>query len=102
MLARGYSELRLCNDLQVFDTAGEQTIELSQLVGHDGPVWQVTWAHPKFGSLLASCSLDQKVIIWKEAQEAQWVQVTSACLHDHITHLVGPLQSSRIASGKQI
>ena len=61
--------------LQVFDTAGEQTVELSQLIGHDGPVWQVTWAHPKFGSLLASCSLDHKVIVWKEAQEAQWVQV---------------------------
>ena len=46
--------------MQVFDTAGEHTVELSQLIGHDGPVWQVTWAHPKFGSLLASCSLDQQ------------------------------------------
>ncbi len=50
-------------------------MELSQLIGHEGPVWQVTWAHPKFGSLLASCSLDHKVIVWKETQEAQWVQV---------------------------
>ena len=70
--------------LQVFDTAGEQTVELSQLIGHDGPVWQVTWAHPKFGSLLASCSLDHKVIVWKEAQEAQWVQVGGA----HPAHLL--------------
>ena len=68
------------NPMQVFDTAGEQTVELSQLLGHDGPVWQVTWAHPKFGSLLASCSLDHKVIVWKETQEAQWVQVGSACM----------------------
>lgn len=34
---------------------------------HEGPVWQVAWAHPKFGSLLASCSYDGKVIIWKES-----------------------------------
>ena len=26
---------------------------------HDGPVWQVAWAHPKFGTLLASCSFPQ-------------------------------------------
>ena len=28
---------------------------------HEGPVWQVAWAHPKFGSILASCSYDRKV-----------------------------------------
>lgn len=36
------------------------------LARHEGPVWQVAWAHPKFGSLLASCSYDGRVIIWKE------------------------------------
>ena len=29
-------------------------------------MWQLDWAHPKFGSILASCSYDRKVIIWKE------------------------------------
>lgn len=28
---------------------------------HEGPVWEVAWAHPKFGNLLASCSYDRKV-----------------------------------------
>ena len=28
---------------------------------HEGPVWQVSWAHPMFGNLLASCSYDRKV-----------------------------------------
>jgi len=28
---------------------------------HEGPVWQVAWAHPKYGSILASCSYDRKV-----------------------------------------
>jgi hypothetical protein len=28
---------------------------------HEGPVWQVAWAHPKFGNLLASASYDNKV-----------------------------------------
>ena len=38
---------------------------------HEGPVWQVAWAHPKYGSLLASCGYDRKVIIWKEG-DAGW------------------------------
>lgn len=40
-------------------------------------MWQVAWAHPKFGSILASCSYDRKVIIWKETAEHQWIQVKS-------------------------
>lgn len=38
-------------------------------------MWQVTWAHPKFGSLLASCSYDGKVFIWKEASPNSWIKV---------------------------
>ncbi|OMO82616.1 hypothetical protein CCACVL1_11859 [Corchorus capsularis] len=47
---------------------------LSTLSGHQGPVWQVAWAHPKFGSLLASCSYDGRVIIWKEGNQNKWSQ----------------------------
>ena len=34
---------------------------VADLKGHDGPVWQLAWAHPKFGTILASCSYDKKV-----------------------------------------
>ncbi|XP_031094419.1 protein transport protein SEC13 homolog B-like [Ipomoea triloba] len=50
------------------------TQHLATLSGHRGPVWQVAWAHPKFGSLLASCSYDGKVIIWKEGNQNEWTQ----------------------------
>lgn len=33
---------------------------------HTAPVWQLAWAHPSFGSILASCSYDGRVFIWKE------------------------------------
>jgi len=39
---------------------------ITELRGHEGPVWQVAWCHPKFGNMLASCGYDRKVIIWKE------------------------------------
>ncbi|GAX74890.1 hypothetical protein CEUSTIGMA_g2336.t1 [Chlamydomonas eustigma] len=69
--------------VKVFDVVGEQHVHLADLRGHEGPVWQVAWAHPRFGSLLASCSFDHRVIIWKETHEGQWQQVyiTPSTLH---------------------
>ena len=26
----------------------------------------MTWSHPRFGSLLASCGFDRKIYLWKE------------------------------------
>ena len=41
---------------------------VATLRGHQAPVWQVAWSHPRWdGGLLASCSFDGKVIIWKES-----------------------------------
>jgi len=45
---------------------------LADLKGHEGPVWQVAWAHPKFGVVLASCSYDRKVLVWKETSPNAW------------------------------
>lgn len=68
-------------NIKVFDVLGEQITHLADLSGHEGPVWQVAWAHPKFGSLLASCSFDNKVIIWKETSDNIWSQVYQSALH---------------------
>ncbi|CAD6196557.1 unnamed protein product [Caenorhabditis auriculariae] len=43
-----------------------QSFPIAELAGHSGPVWKVSWAHPKFGGLLASAAYDKKVIIWQE------------------------------------
>ena len=47
---------------------------------HEGPVWQVCWSHPKFGGLLASCSYDSKVFIWKEENG------TFTKIYEHLVH----------------
>jgi len=36
--------------------------------GHRAAIWKVDWAHPEFGQVLASCSDDRTVIIWKEKE----------------------------------
>uniref|UniRef100_A0A8C4QA04 Protein SEC13 homolog n=2 Tax=Eptatretus burgeri TaxID=7764 RepID=A0A8C4QA04_EPTBU len=52
--------------VKIFDIKNGSQILAADLRGHEGPVWQVAWAHPMFGNVLASCSYDRKVIIWKE------------------------------------
>ena len=48
----------------VFD--GGERSQTADLTGHSGPVWQVVWAHPMFGNILASCSYDRQIFVWKE------------------------------------
>ena len=33
---------------------------------HYGSVWKVTWAHPEFSQVLATCSFDRTAAIWEE------------------------------------
>ncbi len=44
-------------------------------------MWQVAWAHPKFGTLLASCSFDQRVIVWKEVADNVWQPIYQSPAH---------------------
>ena len=55
--------------------------QIESLSGHDGAVWQVAWAHPKYGVLLASCSYDRSVIIHRESPPGTWSPVHKHDLH---------------------
>jgi protein transport protein SEC13 len=61
--------------IKVFELSGEHRTQIADLRGHEGPVWQVSWAHPRYGALLASASFDHRVIVWKEGPDGQWQQV---------------------------
>lgn len=37
---------------------------------HTGSVWRVTWAHPDFGQVIATCSFDRAAGIWEELRES--------------------------------
>jgi protein transport protein SEC13 len=52
---------------------------------HEGPVWQVSWAHPKFGTILASASYDGRVIIWRDSSTSP-NQSSWSKLFEHTTH----------------
>lgn len=53
--------------IQIWDLSQDGTYQLtSKFRSHSGSVWKVTWAHPEFGQILATCSLDRTAIIWEE------------------------------------
>eukprot|EP00009_Paramoeba_aestuarina_P009329 CAMPEP_0201522542 /NCGR_PEP_ID=MMETSP0161_2-20130828/18000_1 /ASSEMBLY_ACC=CAM_ASM_000251 /TAXON_ID=180227 /ORGANISM="Neoparamoeba aestuarina, Strain SoJaBio B1-5/56/2" /LENGTH=308 /DNA_ID=CAMNT_0047921417 /DNA_START=58 /DNA_END=984 /DNA_ORIENTATION=- len=63
--------------IKIFDVSKGDPEPLHEITGHDGPVWQVSWAHPRFGVILASCSYDRTVRIWRRDQSGtEWL-----CLH---------------------
>uniref|UniRef100_A0A0A9W586 Protein SEC13 homolog n=1 Tax=Lygus hesperus TaxID=30085 RepID=A0A0A9W586_LYGHE len=68
------------NMVKIFGIKNSTQTLIADLKGHYGPVWQVSWAHPKFGNIIASCSYDRKVIIWKENQE--WTKIYEYSNHD--------------------
>jgi len=35
---------------------------------HNGSIWRVEWAHPEFGTIIASCSFDRTVCVWEEQE----------------------------------
>jgi protein transport protein SEC13 len=51
-------------------------------------VWQVSWAHPKFGVILASCSFDGSVLVHRENRPAEW-SLLHAARHLHESSVNG-------------
>jgi len=84
---------------------GQPLQKVGSLTGHEGPVWMVTWAHPRFGRVLASASFDQKAIIWKESGN-KWSPVHVVAIHQGSVNAVswapdefGPLLASASSDG---
>jgi len=64
--------------VKIYNVSGSSYEHTATLQGHSGPVWQVSWAHPKFGVLLASCGFDGSVLIHRETQPRQWTLLYNA------------------------
>jgi protein transport protein SEC13 len=75
-----------CRTVRVFEVRkGEQSL-VASLREHEGPVWQVAWAHPMYGRLLASCGYDRKLIIWQEDQSS-WRSIYTYTEHTSSSEL---------------
>ncbi|KAM0755575.1 WD40 repeat-like protein [Meredithblackwellia eburnea MCA 4105] len=95
--------------IKIFDVEGETDYRLVEtLRGHDGPIHGLSWAHPSFGSILASCSFDGKVFIWKENEGGKgWSKVKEHLLHTASVNAIawapyelGPILACASSDGK--
>ncbi len=68
--------------IRIFDISGDIYHNSATITGHEGPVWQVAWAHPKFGNVLASCSYDGSVLVHRETSPNTWTKVYEYRFHD--------------------
>jgi len=69
--------------VKIFDVSGDTYTHTATLQGHEGPVWEVSWSHPKFGVVLASCSFDGSVLVHRESRPHEWTLLHAARgLHD--------------------
>jgi len=69
--------------IKIYDVfEGGERKQVADLTGHNGPVWQVAWAHPQFGNVLASCSYDRQIFVWKELGPGQWTVVYTYSEHE--------------------
>lgn len=69
--------------IKVYDVSGNSYQPNATLTGHSGPIYQLSWSHPKYGSILASASFDSSVLIHRESRPGEWVKVKAFVgLHD--------------------
>lgn len=63
--------------VKIYDVSGSTYTHTATLQGHEGPVWEVSWAHPKFGVVLASCSFDGSVLLHRERAPGDWMLLSA-------------------------
>mmetsp|Transcript_33442 Transcript_33442/g.40065 ORF Transcript_33442/g.40065 Transcript_33442/m.40065 type:complete len:337 (+) Transcript_33442:79-1089(+) len=64
--------------VKIYDVSGNSYTHTATLEGHEGPVWEISWSHPKFGVVLASCSFDGSVLIHRESRPREWTLIHAA------------------------
>lgn len=61
--------------IKLFDVSGPHPQFITDIRGHTGPVWKVSWAHPRYGSVLASAGFDGKTVVWQNDGRNSWSPV---------------------------
>ena len=51
--------------IYIFENINGAPLKTSEIIAHVGPIYKLSWSHPSFGPILASCGFDKKVILFK-------------------------------------
>lgn len=67
--------IHLDRTIKIYDVSGNSYSPNATLTGHSGPIYQLSWSHPKYGSILASASFDSSVLVHREVRQGEWMLV---------------------------
>jgi len=51
--------------IYIFEILNGNYSKISEITAHIGPIFKLSWSHPSFGPILASCGFDKKVNLYK-------------------------------------
>jgi protein transport protein SEC13 len=81
-----------CRNLAVGSSSGKIYIyeknngnasKISEIIAHIGPIYKLSWSHPSYGPILASCGFDKKVILFKLNINSQLEKLYEYEMHDN-------------------
>ena len=87
--------------VKIYDISGNAYTPNATLTGHSGPVYQLSWSHPKYGVSLASASFDGSVLLHRESRPGDWILVKAFVgLHESSVNSVefGPHEYGLVAA----
>ena len=74
--------------LQIFKRKNIKKKKINKIKNrHDSSIWGVSWSHPRFGNLLATCGFDRKILIWKENNH-KWEKIYEYSEHKNSVNCV--------------
>ena len=51
--------------IYIFENLNGNYSKVSEISAHIGPIFKLSWSHPSFGPILASCGFDKKINLYK-------------------------------------
>ena len=69
--------------IYIFEYTNGTTTKTSEIIAHVGPIYKLSWSHPSFGPILASCGFDKKVNLFKIEQNSKLEKLYEYDMHDN-------------------
>ena len=69
--------------IYIYEKNNGNSSKISEIIAHIGPIYKLSWSHPSYGPILASCGFDKKVILFKLNINSQLEKLYEYEMHDN-------------------
>ena len=70
-------------NIYIFENINGRNSKVSEISAHIGPIYKLSWSHPSFGPILASCGFDKKVNLFNIAQNNKLEKIYEHEIHEN-------------------